>query len=108
METPISYGARTAEMEDLSSSYESFGFSLAAGDFNSDGYDELAIGVPREGVNHNTIDFAGAVHVIYGTAQGLSATGIGGIGRADQLFTQNSPDVQGVAEEADFFGWSLG
>lgn len=83
-----------------------FGYSL--GDYNGDGYDELAIGVPREDVNHNTIDFAGAIHVIYGTAQGLSATGFVGAGRADQLFTQNSPDVQGVAEEADFFGWSLG
>lgn len=95
-------------IEEIASETEMFGYSLTSGDYNGDGYDELAIGVPREDVNHNTIDFAGAVHVIYGTAQGLSATGFGGAGRADQLFTQNSPDVQGVAEEADFFGWSLG
>lgn len=102
------WSQNSLEIEDLSSFYENFGFSLTSGDFNSDGYDELAIGVPREDVNHNNIDFAGAVHVIFGTSQGLSATGFGGAGREDQLFTQNSPDIQGVAEESDFFGWSLG
>ncbi len=39
---------------------EQFGFALAAGDFNGDGYDDLAIGVPSE-------DNVGAVLVVYGS-----------------------------------------
>lgn len=44
----------TPEVGDL------FGAALATGDFNNDGYDDLAIGVPHE-------DGAGAVLVIYGS-----------------------------------------
>lgn len=39
---------------------EEFGHALAAGDFNGDGYDDLAIGVPSE-------DDVGAVLVVYGS-----------------------------------------
>jgi hypothetical protein len=41
-----------------------FGYSLAAGDFNHDGYDDLAIGVPGE-------DGVGAVLVVYGSQWSL-------------------------------------
>src|SRR6185369_11820197 len=49
-----------------------FGSSLAAGDFNGDGSDDLAIGVPLEDIG-NVAD-AGQVAVIYGSSTGLSAT----------------------------------
>ena len=40
------------------------------GDFNGDGYADLAIGVPHESVNGD--EEAGAVNVIYGTTSGLT------------------------------------
>jgi hypothetical protein len=50
---------------------EKFGYALAAGDFNGDGYDDLAVGIPEE--RHP--DFSnvpiGAVEVHYGSAGGL-------------------------------------
>src|SRR5919201_7113879 len=42
---------------------DQFGGALAKGDFNGDGFDDLAVGAPREGVGAAT--FAGAVNVFY-------------------------------------------
>lgn len=42
------------------------------GDFNGDGFMDLAIGIPLKDVG--IIVDAGVVHVIYGTAQGLNTT----------------------------------
>src|SRR5438132_2652105 len=61
-------------------------------DFNGDGYADLAIGVPNEDIG-TKVD-AGLVNVIYGSALGLSATA----GRADQIFSQDSPGIEGSAE----------
>ena len=83
----------TAEVGDL------FGFALAAGDFDNDGFADLAVGVPFESVG--TLDAAGAVNVLYGTAAGLTGAG-------SQSFTQNSPGVGSIAEEpGDLFGSAL-
>jgi hypothetical protein len=80
---------------------EFFGSSLTAGDFNSDGKDDLAVGSPSE---TGTFDEPqGAVNVIYGSSSGLSST----IGRNDQFWTQDTPNVNDVAEFADDFGRSL-
>ena len=43
---------------------DKFGSSLASGDFNGDNSDDLAVGVPGEGLGN--ISSAGAVNVIYG------------------------------------------
>ena len=67
-------------------------------DFNSDGFADLAVGVPAE--NAGAIDNAGAVNVLYGTAAGLTGTG-------SQLFTQDSPGVGSAAEAGDLFGLAL-
>jgi FG-GAP repeat len=75
-----------------------FGDALAAGDFDNDGFADLAVGMPAEAVG--TIQGAGAVNVLYGQAGGLTGTG-------SQLFTQDSPAVPGAAEPFDFFGAAL-
>jgi hypothetical protein len=77
---------------------ELFGSALAAGDFDTDGFADLAVGAPHHddfGVSH-----AGAVYVIRGSASGL--TGSGG-----QLFTEDSPGVPGTTEIGDGFGSAL-
>ena len=54
---------------------DSFGAALAAGDFNQDGFADLAAGAPGEAVG--SIQYAGAVSIVYGSAGGLTATGGG-------------------------------
>ncbi len=76
---------------------DQFGYSVAAEDFNGDGYTDLAVGVPFEDLAHRD---DGAVNVIYGSPTGLRAAG-------NQLWTQNSPGIAGVAEAGDRFGYSL-
>jgi FG-GAP repeat len=68
-------------------------------DFNGDGYGDLAIGVPVETIGSVR---GGGINVIYGSADGLSATAT-----PDQFWSQDSPDVEGVAEEADLYGFAL-
>jgi len=82
-------------MQDTRELHDRFGWSLAAGDFNHDGRDDLAIGIPYEWIN--AIEEAGAVAVMYGTASGLSGSG-------NQFFSQGAIET---AEVGDHFGWSL-
>jgi hypothetical protein len=80
--------AGAAERGDL------FGLALAGADFNGDGRADLAIGA--EGENNAS----GVVHVLYGSAGGLTASG-------SQLWSQDSPGIAGTAEARDFFGAAL-
>jgi FG-GAP repeat protein len=91
----------TTDVNDVSESEDTFGSSLSSGDFNDDGKDDLAIGVPGEDVG--SIDLAGAVNVIYGSSNGLSATSP----LPDQFWTQSTTDVNDVSEDGDGFGYSL-
>ena len=77
---------------------DEFGRALAGGDFDADGYDDLAIGV--RGVDIGPLENAGRVIVLYGSAGGLSALG-------DQLWDQNNPEIEGLAEADDLFGDAL-
>ncbi len=79
-----------------------FGYSLAAGDFNSDGYGDLVIGVPYEDVMFNSVNQtdAGAIHILYGRATGLSSAG-------NTFWTQASSGITGDPEANDFFGFAL-
>jgi hypothetical protein len=74
---------------------DQFGAQLASGDFNTDGFADLAAAAPEETVG--PVGAAGAVSVLPGSGGGLTSTG-------GQLFTQNSPGVPGTAEELDRFG----
>ena len=74
---------------DAAEAGDQFGAVLTTGDFNGDGYADLAVGVPGEDVG--SISDAGAVHVLYGSVSGLTSTW-------DQLWTQDSPGVPGVAQ----------
>ena len=84
---------------------------VARGDFNGDGFADLAVGVPFEDLSATKRD-AGAVHVIYGSANGLTAGGGSSGIPAAQFWHQDVSDtvlggVQGVAETNDHFGAAL-
>ncbi|MCI0457142.1 MAG: hypothetical protein L0Z62_09200, partial [Gemmataceae bacterium] len=79
---------------------DAFGSALAAGDFDDDGDDDLAVGVPGEDIGVTPIGDAGAVNVIYGSDLGLTDVG-------NQRWHQDSPGIKDSAEESDFFGSTL-
>jgi len=89
----------TAGVAGLPADADRFGDALAVGHFNDDEFADLAVGVPGETVNAEV--GAGAVHIFFGSASGLTGAG-------SQFFNQ---DVAGIAsdgaEASDAFGRSL-
>ncbi|MEU6389063.1 VCBS repeat-containing protein [Streptomyces sp. NPDC046939] len=76
---------------------DDFGYSLAAGDTDADGYPELAVGIDTETIG--SAKDAGMVVVLKGTADGPVTGGYG--------FNQGSADVPGTVEAGDRFGSAL-
>ena len=77
---------------------ELFGSALAVGDFNLDGYSDLAIGAANDQVSNAT--GAGSVRVVYGGNGGLVVNG-------SKLWTLDTPGILETAAPGDHFGWSL-
>jgi hypothetical protein len=81
---------------------DNFGDSLAAGDFNGNGVDDLAIGVPYDVINDVT--GAGSVNLLYGIA-GVGLTPFSDAG--SPLTTQGTLGIQEIPEKNDVFGWDV-
>ncbi|WP_079177575.1 FG-GAP-like repeat-containing protein [Streptomyces mangrovisoli] len=77
---------------------DQFGYSLAAGDVTGDGYPDIAVGVPGEGIG--SVREAGAVVLLKGGPSGLTGTGA-------QAFNQSTSGVPGASEKGDNFGASV-
>ncbi|MFG2307390.1 FG-GAP and VCBS repeat-containing protein [Streptomyces sp. NPDC048566] len=83
--------------------------SLAAGDFDGDGHDDLALGECREIADENIDDpcgpeelaEGGGIHVHYGAGVPWN------FGYRAQTLNQDTPGVRGVAESGDRFGAAL-
>jgi hypothetical protein len=77
-----------------------FGDVVITGDFNGDGYDDLAVGVQHEDIGSE--QDAGAVNVLYGSSNGITA-------KNNQIWSQtkSSDDIEGGSEQSDHFGYSL-
>ena len=94
------WSQNTPNVEDVAEANDHFGSALSIGDFNNDGFDDLAVGVPTEDVGN--LPTAGNVQVIYGSASGLSSTV-----KADQIFQQGVGGLAEIPEERDNFGLSI-
>ena len=79
---------------------DAFGTALAAGEFNSDRFPDLAVGDPREQVFEGGLQDAGALTAIYGGADGLAPAG-------NQLLYQGLGGVLDIAEDEDGFASAL-
>jgi len=73
---------------------DAFGFSLAVGDFNADGFDDVAVGAPSEDSSR------GLVVMIFGSAGGLISDG-------HQRWREGEDELQGNGESGDLFGYEL-
>jgi len=78
---------------------DQFGFILACGDFNNDGYDDLAVGAPGESIGNSK---SGAVYLFKGGKDKLTPWK-----SIDQQSKTNKGNALGNNEKNDQFGFTL-
>ena len=98
--------AQSFENEDLlffvPETADRFGWSFASGDFNDDGYADLATGMPYDnGLAGSGLDDTGAVVVRWGGPGGLTP------GLADTFLSQYASGSQSPPESGDEYGFAL-
>ncbi len=81
-----------------------FGWSLASGDFNGDGFDDLAVGSPFEDFTFLAVDRnnAGAINIFYGSDSGFNSP-------VESVFIHQGNLVNNIdaVQPNDQFGFSL-
>ncbi|MBA4860978.1 FG-GAP repeat protein [Streptomyces sp. PSKA54] len=93
--TPVRINQDTTGVPGTAEKGDAFGWSLAAGDVNGDGFADIAVGIENEAVG--SVYKAGSFAVLRGSASGLTGSGA-------KVFTQNTTGVPGTAERLDNFG----
>jgi len=78
--------------------YDEFGYAVALGDLDRDGYADLVVGSPGEAIGSRTR--AGRVTVVYGGKKGYRTSG-------NKAYDQNTKGIPGTAEADDRFGGAL-
>lgn len=74
---------------------DEFGYAVALGDLDRDGYADLVVGSPGEAIGSRGA--AGRVTVVYGGKKGHRTSG-------NKVYDQNTKGVPGTAESGDGFG----
>lgn len=87
-------------VQDVAEAGDGFGYRVAAGDWNGDGYADLAVGVPWEDILDPVVYDAGAVNVLYGSATGITEVN-------DEIWHQAITGLGGAPEAGDRFGHTL-
>lgn len=67
------YGEPGINLYGSGESSDTFGKKISVGDFNNDGYDDLAVSTPNEKIGSSPS--AGLVNIIYGSSSGLTRSG---------------------------------
>jgi hypothetical protein len=93
----IVFGQDTPGVPGTAAPLDFFGSILAFGDYDNDGFDDLAVGAWNDSVAGQ--QGAGSVTVFYGSASGLQLAG--------QLLTENAGNTPGVPLAFDAFGAAL-
>ncbi|NJK31370.1 MAG: VWA domain-containing protein [Deltaproteobacteria bacterium] len=93
--TPDYWHRETAGILGTAAVDDNFGAVVVAGDFNDDGYDDVAIGAPL--ADFGGLTQAGEIHIIYGSSGGLTSIG-------DQLWNTDSAGMYGIGESDEYFG----
>ena len=75
---------------------DAFGYAVAIGPLDDDGYADLAVGTPQD------TEFSGSVTLLRGSATGLTTSGFGG-----RYIDQGTAGIAGAVETGDFFGGTL-
>ena len=88
----------TKGVAEFSQKGDEFGFSLALGDLNDDGYLDLLVGAPGESING--LQGAGAAHILYGTSAGIQING-------DELLHADQDTFTAASESDARFGEAL-
>ena len=99
----VRFGQDTPGMRGTAERWDGYGSALAVGDFDGDGRDDLAVGVPGEGVTalQRGMDYGdGAVSVLYGSRRGLTTA-------RNELWTQQVAGITGRPRYYDRLGSAL-
>jgi hypothetical protein len=91
-------GSRSLGLAKVSTLSVKGGRSLAAGDVNGNGYDDIVIGQPYTA--ESGAKAGGQVTVVPGTSTGFTTTGM-------TTVHQGTAGVEGAAESGDAMGWSV-
>ncbi len=94
----IGFDQKRSALAEVPGTGDGFGSALACGDFDGDGFGDLAIGVPGETIAG--AGSAGLVHVLYGRADGLATA-------RSQIWHQGTGGLAGRPRAGDRFGAAL-
>ncbi len=92
-------GADWITVGDIGAQDALFGQALVSADFDQDGYDDLAVGIPHMDLIGPTRTNAGQVWIYFGSAGGLQL--------AHGTVLDQTQAGGAIAEDGDLFGWSL-
>jgi hypothetical protein len=79
----------TADVPGTGAAGDRFGYPVASGDFNADGKDDLAVGVPYKTVSGQAV--AGEAVALYRGADGLTGTGAQSFSRPPRTAAPSAP-----------------